>query len=103
MRIAIILMVLAIHICVSFGKKVSVGKKSKDVYGYDFFQGMDSYAGDIKNLGTTDLAELKAFCDSSIDCVGFNTNGWVKNTLLSEDQWKRFSKNGKDGIYKKIV
>jgi len=50
---------------------------------YTFIQGIDSEKGDIKNIPNASIDQLKRECFIDPSCKGFNTNGWLKNTLPS--------------------
>lgn len=56
---------------------------------YVFFQGQDSYGGDIGLLKEADLDNMLKFCEEHPECVGFNTLGYMKRTI---DQPKDFIK-----------
>jgi hypothetical protein len=71
---------------------------------YTFHQGKDSYGNDI--VHRTDLAdkvpELKAFCNTTPDCKGFHTGGWIKKSFLPQDQWKTWTTDPNKGIYVRV-
>lgn len=68
---------------------------------YIYFQGKDSPLNDITQRA--DLADnvsgLKAACDSTPGCVGFNTNGWIKNKIIPQAQWVSWTTDPNKGSY----
>ncbi len=51
------------------------------VDGYDLYDKKDIPGNDIMNMrGSVD--ELKAKCNEMIDCMGFNTDGWIKKNTM---------------------
>jgi hypothetical protein len=52
---------------------------------YTFYQGADSGDYDIAQdaANANNIPALKAKCDSLTGCVGFNTNGYMKNKIFS--------------------
>ena len=52
-----------------------------------FYYGLDSNDGDIKDIPGQTVAQLKIYCDSDPNCVGFNTNEWVKDAMKPQSQW----------------
>lgn len=58
---------------------------------YTFYQGLDSGGNDIGNSGLNDnIPALKAWCTEREACKGFNTNAWMKHTILPREQWYRW-------------
>ena len=59
---------------------------------YTFYSNKDSNANDI--VYRADLANnipgLKSACDVLTACKGFNTNGYLKNTIASPSSWTTF-------------
>jgi len=51
--------------------------------GYDFVFATDSDGGDLENRYPETVSELAAACDSLESCVGFNTGGYLKQTIGS--------------------
>lgn len=62
-----------------------------------FYPGLDSGGNDIGNFPGT-LDEMKATCISQPTCLGFNDNGWMKNTLIHYDQWSRWTDDPNKGF-----
>lgn len=60
---------------------------------YVFFANADSEGGNIKqdSPNANNPVALKASCDATPGCVAFNTNGWLKSSVLTQDQWGGFS------------
>ena len=68
---------------------------------YMYHPGLDSSLGDIVHLPGLAVNELKVYCDSDSSCVGFNTNGWIKNSLQSRSEWQSWSMSTEEGLYVK--
>jgi hypothetical protein len=67
---------------------------------YYFYPGMDSNLGDIENSGLADnIAALKSRCDALPGCQGFNTNAWMKKTILPRAQWNQWTSDPNKGLY----
>ena len=69
--------------------------------GYTFYQGKDHVLGDLNYLPDHCIYELKIICDSSSDCVGFNTMGWIKKDLGMPSDWSTWSTDPNQGLYVK--
>jgi hypothetical protein len=74
---------------------------SANIKGYTFYQGLDSDSGDIKLMNEQTPQELAQFCSETINCVGFNTNGWVKQNLLPRIEWTQWTSEPTQGFYVK--
>jgi hypothetical protein len=63
---------------------------------YTFHQGMDSGGYDMSHQGglANNIPGLKAWCTEREACKGFNTNGWMKNTIRPQSQWYQWEKTG---------
>lgn len=75
---------------------------------YTFHQGMDSGGNDMGHSGLADnIPALKAWCTEREACKGFNTNGWMKYTILPQAQWGRFApdtpENANKGLFVKVL
>ncbi len=67
---------------------------------YYFSQGKDSNLGDLGNAKLdNDVPGLKAACDQTPGCVGFNTNSWLKGSILPQDQWNTWTADPTKGLY----
>lgn len=68
---------------------------------YTFTQGKDSGGNDIMNAGdiADNIPKLKSKCDSTPKCAGFNTNGWLKHTILPVAQWSTWTADPNKGFY----
>lgn len=68
---------------------------------YVFHQGLDSHGNDIHQRG--DLANnvpgLKAACTALPNCKAFNTNGWIKHTIVPQAQWIKWTSEPNKGMY----
>ena len=72
---------------------------------YRFYQGKDSGGNDIKNAGelVNNVSALKDACTALANCKGFNTNAWMKHTILPESQWYTWTADPTKGLYVKNV
>lgn len=72
---------------------------------YRFIQGRDSGGNDIRNAKglANNVPALKAACTALPNCLGFNTNAWLKHTLKPENQWSRWTQDPNKGFYKRLV
>ena len=70
---------------------------------YKFYPGKDSWNGDLKHMPS--LAnkpnQLKQTCNTLDGCKGFNTNGWLKNRIKPQNEWKTWTSNPNKGLYVK--
>lgn len=69
-----------------------------DLPNYLFYQGKDSGGNDIGHFPGTPK-EIMIKCNSEPKCKGFNTNGWVKHTILPKDKWVKWSGDATKGMY----
>ncbi len=62
---------------------VAIYMKSKNTYTY--VQGVDSPGGGNVQQASmaNNIPALQDYCNATPDCKGFNTNGWIKSTLVS--------------------
>merc|ERR1712038_27157 len=67
---------------------------------YYFIPFMDSPGNDIGNF-KGGLDAFIQYCDSRDNCAGFNSNGWLKHTLLDESKWTQWTDNPALGFYVK--
>jgi hypothetical protein len=64
--------------------------------GYTKYSNQDSTGNDIIKLADgTSLADLAAACDKNANCSGFNSGGWVKSVIMSQNEWDSGNYNGK--------
>lgn len=71
------------------------------VEGYRFFPGKDSSGYDIGNVGRN-VAKVALECNKDQRAVAFNTDGFIKHTLRSRDQWSDIRNDGgNEGLYVK--
>lgn len=67
---------------------------------YYYYPGMDSPGNDIENSGLNDnVAALKSRCDALPSCKGFNTNAWMKHTILPQNKWVKWTDDPNKGSY----
>jgi len=78
--------------------------ETTQIEGYKFYSKLDSFGGDIGYFSPTILDELKVKCDSDKTAKGFNTLGWVKHTIVSEELFKPLYKATQytDGLYVRL-
>ncbi len=72
--------------------------------GYTFLQGKDSGGNDIRPpspLKGRTVNQLKAACNNTSGCVGFNNNGWLKNKLKAISSWTHWTNDPNKGFYYK--
>jgi len=97
--------IVVIIICICFSCSVAayyLYKKKAVTPQYKFYQGMDSPGNDITNSGLNDkIPELKDWCNKQPPCKGFNTNAWMKNIILPESNWSKWTTDPNKGLYVK--
>ena len=79
--------------------------KSTTVPSYQFCAGLDSDGGDIgqsANLANN-ITGLANACDANSTCRGFNTNGWLKNTIADQPKWVKWTTDPAKGLYVKAA
>lgn len=84
--------------------RFQVGKCGGDALDDFVFHPLkDSIGGDIggARIENGDVSDFAAVCRKHPDCLGFNSNGWVKKTLLPSDQWSDSFVNPYSGLYVK--
>ena len=57
--------------------------------------------GDLVHLEGKTVDELKTFCSNDPSCLGFNTKGWVKTSLLPKFKWNYWTSDPSKGFYLK--
>lgn len=98
---AVIIVILVIAIVVLGGALVVV-EMQQPTASYTFIQGLDTNGGDINCNGAllNNVPALEAACNADDTCLGFNTNGCIKNTL---DNWYNWSAaTSTEGFYLKV-
>lgn len=70
---------------------------------YMFYSQVDSSGYDIEYYANKTVYELKQIANSNPKCVGFNTLGWIKYEIKSEDEFIHLPYSNKlmDGLYVK--
>jgi hypothetical protein len=68
---------------------------------YVFYPGKDSGGNDIKQSAAdaNNVDKLKATCDNTGGCVGFNTNGWLKHTIKPQASWTTWTTDPNKGMW----
>jgi len=69
---------------------------------YCFYQGLDSNGGDIKNV-PGGFAVAATACDSDPTCLGLNSNGWIKKTLVAPASWVKWTEESGKGLWVKLT
>ncbi|GBG61862.1 hypothetical protein CBR_g23815 [Chara braunii] len=78
-----------------------VKKTALDSLEWVFVPFFDSDGNDISRVAGTP-AERRAVAVSLREkCVAYNTNGWMKHTLLPRDKWYKWTDNEREGLYVK--
>ena len=80
---------------------LSVSWDYDDMGNYSFVQGKDSSGNDIENYwfeGIT-IDQMKSRCDANEQCLGFNSNGWMKHHLNPENTWNHWTTDPNKGFY----
>lgn len=69
---------------------------------YIFYPNLDSPGGDIRQF-YCDINILKKIADSMDNCVAFNTGGWLKHTLIRQNEYVHSKNNyyAPEGLYVK--
>ena len=64
-------------------------------------QGLDSLGGDYMWVvgGAGDVRKLERACRQTRHCLGFNTNGLLKHSLLRPHSWSRWTDQVSSGLY----
>jgi hypothetical protein len=68
---------------------------------YTFYQGMDSDGNDINQQANLvdNISGLESWCTAQPSCKGFNTNGWMKQNILPQGQWSKWTTEPTKGLY----
>lgn len=68
---------------------------------FTFYQGKDSSSNDIERYWFTGITinHMAARCNALSNCVGFNTNGWMKHTLKDPSLWRHWTNDSSKGMY----
>jgi len=54
---------------------------------YEEKPGKDSGGGNMERLEGLSVSELEEACSEKPECMGFNSAGWLKSSIDSEDKW----------------
>jgi hypothetical protein len=54
---------------------------------YRKFEKKDAGGGNLKQMAGASLPELEEACSAEPECVGFNSAGWLKKSLVPEANW----------------
>lgn len=70
---------------------------------YYFYPNKDSYGGDLEFYNNKSIKELKEIADKNENCIAFNTYGYLKNIIVSEDKFIELKNTSiqTDGLYVK--
>jgi hypothetical protein len=69
------------------GKKKSEMRQLSVYPGYKFYSQMDSRGGDIHYVGNKTPDQMKQIAESTPECIGFNTLGWLKKEIKDEKEF----------------
>ncbi len=64
-----------------------IKKEPKQIEGYTFYSGLDSLFGDLKYEGDIGIEKLKIECDKDMECVAFNTLGYIKTSVNRPEEF----------------
>ena len=67
---------------------------------FDFHPLMDSLGGDLDKINGN-IDELAVACRNHPDCVGFNSNGFLKKILNDFSDWYNWTEDSTKGLYTK--
>ncbi len=62
---------------------------------------VDSPGSDIEWSDTGSIDGYARECIANPDCLGFNSNGWLKHTIFDESEWDKWTDNPSEGLYVK--
>lgn len=54
---------------------------------YEEYTLKDSAGGNLERHADKSVEELEEICSANPECVGFNSAGWIKSSLKSEEEW----------------
>lgn len=67
--------------------------------GWTFFRGYDSARGDIGCFEDDDFAVMVQEATARPECKAFNTNGWLKHSVLPKCNWDLWTVKEAEGLY----
>jgi hypothetical protein len=76
------------------------GTTDAELEDYEFTPFMDSDGGDFEQV-EGNLGDIATRCSVIPSCLGFNTNGLLKNTLMPQSEWSRWTDDSSKGFYEK--
>jgi len=68
---------------------------------FDFTPFMDSGSNDIRKSLSGNVDGYAEECSMDTDCLGFNSNGWLKHYVSDESQWYKWTNDPSLGFYVK--
>ena len=74
---------------------------SKIEESFVFFPKKDSRGGDIGEMVVGPLYFIAELCRKNSHCLGFNSNGWLKNIIRDETEWDNWTQDQTKGLYLK--
>lgn len=71
---------------------------------FQFYPSAESLGGDLYHRPdlANNIEELKKVCKNDPECRGFNTDGWFKKAITSQDQWANLMVGTGRGLYIKM-
>mmetsp|Transcript_19288 Transcript_19288/g.53775 ORF Transcript_19288/g.53775 Transcript_19288/m.53775 type:complete len:162 (+) Transcript_19288:2-487(+) len=77
------------------------GASGVDFPGFSFFRGQDFDGGDLVHYDTLegDLPKLASLCKRTPTCAAFNSQGWLKDSILPRGKWYTWSHVPNKGIF----
>ncbi len=68
---------------------------------FDFYPMMDSPGSDIKKSDGGSTNGYARECITNPECLGFNSNGWLKCTISNQSEWLKWTDDPSQGLYVK--
>ena len=78
--------------------------RSKIEESFTFYPKRDSHGGDIGERIIGPLHLISAVCRKNSECLGFNSNGWLKNIISDQSEWdNNWTQDDRKGFFVKKV
>jgi len=65
---------------------------------FQFYPYFDSHGGDLKRA-IGDVDDFAEECYRNPNCKGFNSNGWLKDTVKNQSEWSQWTDDSSLGFY----
>jgi len=69
-----------------------------DLSNYDLYPFMDSSGNDIGKFDGG-IRTYAVKCNADPDCLGFNSNGWLKHVIRDQSEWSSWTEDSSKGLY----